>query len=175
MSTSRAVALLTSAVVLALPAAAQAKLPSPKSKTIVFGKSIGGVKLGMSLAAAKKAWGKGGKCADTSAQIRQTRCDWLDKKNGDANFTVSNGRVTYIGLSPAVSSKTQKAKLSGPIAKFRTSKHIGMGSTLKALRKAYPKARDGAADTLAIRSGDVTTAFGNQGGRIAGISISTPA
>jgi hypothetical protein len=175
MSTVRTVALFTLGLVLALPVAAQAKLPSPKSKTIVFGKSIAGVKLGMSLDAAKKVWGTGSICADSvGATVTTTKCSWADKKNGSATFTTTNGKVTVISLSPAVKNVLkQQFKLSGPITAFKTSKGIAIGSTLKALQKAYPKAKDGAADTLAIRSGSVVTSFGNENGKISVISIST--
>jgi len=74
MSARRLIVLTTLALAVALPAAAQAKLPAPKTKKIVFGTSIAGVRLGMSLDAAKAAWGPGQECAESSgATVTTTR------------------------------------------------------------------------------------------------------
>lgn len=175
MSSRHTVALAVMATLLAVAPAAQAKLPAPKSKTVVFGKSIGGVKLGASLAAAKAAWGTGGTCKDQigNPTLKQTKCTWFDSKNGVADFTVTNGKVTSVTLQASYDIKKQQSRLSGPITAFQTAKGIRIGSTFKALKKAYPKAQDGAADTFVILSGKITTSFGNARGKISLVAIST--
>ena len=175
MSARRFVSLTMLALMLTVPVAAQAKLPAPKAKTVVFGKSIAGVKLGASLADAQQAWGSGGTCVApqpaTAASPIVTTCTWTQAASGSTDFTVSADKVTQIGLHPTRNSTTGKPKLSGPITAFKTSKGIGIGSTLKALRKAYPKVQDGAADTFVLFSGKITTSFEVFGGLLSGIDI----
>lgn len=133
---------LVAAALVALCAApsAQAALPKFKDKTIVVGKSIGGVKLGAPAAAAKKAWGAtGGLCDEFSC---------LYRVKGDSNGTSGEGtiafqnktKVTRVSLKSAVAAKgghTFKAPFTTPT----TSKGIGLGATAAKVKKAYPKAK----------------------------------
>jgi hypothetical protein len=160
-------AALALAAAVAFPAAAEAKLPSPSSKKIVPGRSIGGVKIGMTAEAAVKAWGKGGSCDETIG----SSCTWKGTmKQGSARFSLAaDGTVAEIRLD--VGQKADYAPLyKGPITSFKTSKKIGIGSTLKKVVKAYPKAKpDGGGVTL--RSGKRRTLFESSLGRVASITI----
>lgn len=150
---------LVSAVLVALGAApaAQAALPKFKDKTIVIGKSIGGVKLGASAAAAKKAWGgaAGGLCDDFSC---------LYRVKGDTNGTSGEGtlafqnktKVTRVSLKSAIAAKgghTFKAPFTAP----KTSKGIGLGSTAAKVKKAYPKTKESGNFLTIAGTGGITT------------------
>ena len=65
--------------------AADATLPKFKDKTIVFGKSLGGVKLGSSPAAVKKAWGSAGALFGETSRLFRVK--------GDTNGTSGEGAV----------------------------------------------------------------------------------
>lgn len=115
---------------LAIPASAQAKLPAPAVKTVVFGKSVAGVSLGMTKAAAKAAWGPGSVCAGTTCTWSATPAS--PTTGAKLAFTVKKGKVVTI----LVQNGTGGA--SAGVKRFRTAKKIGIGSTLAATRKAYP-------------------------------------
>ena len=134
---------LVAAVLSALGAApaAQAALPKFKDKTIVIGKSIGGVKLGAPAAAAKKAWGAtGGLCDEFSC---------LYRVKGDTNGTSGEGtiafqnktKVTRVSLKSAIAA-TSGHTFKAPFTTPKTSKGIGLGSTAAKVKKAYPKTKE---------------------------------
>lgn len=122
--------------------AAQAALPKFKDKTIVIGKSIGGVKIGAPAAAAKKAWGgaAGGLCDDFSC---------LYRVKGDTNGTSGEGtiafqnktKVTRVSLKSAIAA-TSGHTFKAPFTTPKTSKGIGLGSTAAKVKKAYPKTKE---------------------------------
>lgn len=151
---------LLPAVVLVLAAApaAQATLPKFKDKTIVVGKSIGGVKLGSSGAAAKKAWGGAAGCALFGTASCIYRAAGSTQSNtGEGSFDFPNGKVRTVYISAPMGAKgpIYKAPLSTP----KTDKGIGLGSKLSAIKKAYPKVKvSGNYVTLAGKGG-VTTTF----------------
>lgn len=155
------------AVAITLPAAtADAKLPSPSSKRIVPNRSIGTVKIGMPAETAVKKWGPGGSCAETIGST----CRWSGTtKQGSASFDVVDGEVSGITLRVGQKPSYEPA-YSGPITRWKTSKRIGIGSTLKKVVKAYPKARSNGGG-VEIRSAKQRTLFDSSGGRVAAISI----
>jgi hypothetical protein len=161
-----AAAVLAASLMLVAAGTADAGLPSPKSKTIVPGRSIGGVRLGMPAQAAVKAWGKGGSC-DTAIGVE---CRWSGTpKQGSAYFDLRNGSVVSITLQ--VGQKPNGIPIyNGPILAWKTSKHIGIGATLQKVLKAYPKARPNGGG-VGITSGKRQTLFDSSGGRVARLSI----
>jgi hypothetical protein len=164
MRTPLAVLALT-ALAIAAPAA-DAKLPSSGGKRIVPGRSIGGVKLGMDAAAAVKQWGKGGSCEAAIAPS----CTWAGSmKQGSLRFDVTDGKVSNIVIE-AGQAKNFEPVYRGPITKWKTSKRIGIGSTLRKVAKKYRKAKpDGGG--LLLQSGKRRTFFSSSLGRTATIAI----
>lgn len=163
-----AIALLVLAV--AAPAA-DAKLPSSGGKLIVPGKSIGGVKLGMDAAVAVKKWGKGGSC---DAAVGP-QCLWEGTmKQGSLRFDVTNGKVSTIVITAGQTPKNYYPVYKGPITKWKTSKKVGIGTTLRTVGKRYPKAfPDGGG--LQLRSGKIATYFSSSLGSVASITIAPSA
>jgi hypothetical protein len=150
----------------AVPAAASAKLPSPSSKTIVPGRSIGGVKLGMDARTAVKKWGRGGSC---QASIGAS-CTWQGTpKQGSAVFIVTEGKVSSIRIEVG-QKPNDEPYYRGPLTKWRTPKRIGPGSRIRAVQKAYPKAKPGGGG-LELASGGRRTLFDSSLGRVAAITI----
>jgi hypothetical protein len=145
---------------------ADAKLPPKGGKLIVPGRSIGGVKIGMKAEDAVKKWGKGGSCDEVIGV--SCRYDGTAKQ-GSARFDLRDGKVSGIVLECG-----QKASgecvYKGPITKWKTKKKIGIGSSLRRVLKAYPKATpDGGGVELA--TGKRVTFFSSSGGRTARIEI----
>ena len=163
--------LLTTIAALVLPAQALAGLPTPKSKRIVIGTSIGGVKLGTSQAAAKRVWGKGGVCRPGLVP-KTTQCSWVDKRNGTVSFTTRGGKVVGFILSPPYDAATMNYRYPKAIRAFRTSGGVSLGSTLAQLRAAHPAAGDRGQNRWAIADARSITAFTfNDDGRIQSITL----
>jgi hypothetical protein len=155
---------------LAVPAA-EAKLPAKGGKSIVPGKSIGGVKLGMDAAAAVKKWGKGGTCD----AVVSTSCRWDGTmRQGSLRFDVTNGKVSTIVITAGQKPQTYEPVYKGPITKWKTSKKVGIGTALRTVAKKYPKAfPDGGG--LQLRSGKIATYFESSLGGVASITIAPSA
>lgn len=131
--------MVLSAVVAQAPAVAEAAHPRFSSNRIVPGQSIGGLKLGMSLAGAKQAWGAGATCEMTDGygycQWRAAGDEGGDKGEGRVGFT--SGKVDGIRITAAAGSNGYVIK--EPFTKPKTSKGIRIGSKVSQVRKAYPK------------------------------------
>jgi hypothetical protein len=150
-----------------LPAAADATLPAKGGKSIVPGRSIGGVKIGMDAAAAVKKWGKGGTC-DTAIGVS---CRWDGTmKQGSLRFDLTGGKVSTIVIEAGQKPKTFEPVYKGPITKWKTSKGVHIGTTLRRVGKKYPKAQpDGGG--LVLASGKRKTYFSSSLGRASTITI----
>jgi len=116
----------------ALPAVAAARLPTFASKRIVLGKSIGGARPGMTLAAAQKAWGPGGisEAGDACQESGRTSCIW------------TGGSVRERAILSLADDGTVKAVriLGGPrspLAKLKTSRGLGLGTKNSVFFKTY--------------------------------------
>lgn len=141
--------LVTASVVLslaAMPAAAGAALPKPKTKLIVPGKSIGGVALNMATAKAKAQWGPGAKCTKTPASgtvKAQEGCDWRTFDSiisPSAHITFLGGKVYLVVITGGRDAKTGKLK-GHDFAAWKTAKGIAVGSKISAVGPAYPAAK----------------------------------
>lgn len=166
MPTRTAAAACLAVTALALPAGATASpLPTPSTTLIKPSKSIGGVSLGATAAKAFDAWGQG-KCKQDHEFFT---CTYGAKGQGAAVFSITGGAVSTISISVGVT-KAGKPKYSGSLLELKTAKGIGLGSTRKAVKRAYPKVKDGGAagilrlegkgprfTTLTVTKGRVTT------------------
>jgi hypothetical protein len=137
---SRGLLLATALVTcLLVPSAAGAKVPNPTSTKIVLGKSVAGVKLDMTKKQVFAKWGKG---SCLSADI----CEWQAKKptfSGQyerAVVSFINGKAWNIGIQAAFTKTAGKLK-PGPLALWKTSKGIHLGSKKSAVTKAYGAAK----------------------------------
>lgn len=116
-----------------LPAAAGARLPKPASNRIVLGKSIGGVRPGMSLAVAQKAWGPGGisEAGDACQEFGRTSCIWKGRSTRErAILEIANdGTIDAVRIIGGPTS---------PLARLKTAKGFGLGTKISSLMHAYP-------------------------------------
>ena len=151
-----------------LPATASAALPTPKTTTIVPGKSIAGVAVGMSVKRALAAWGPGSSCTEATVQ---DACYWIGTdRQGDASFNVVKGKVVLITISTG--RKGNDLIYAGPLQTWKTRKKVRLGTTTYAVVKAYPKVRSSGTGPV-LGSGNHTTTFQVSGERIYQINVGT--
>jgi hypothetical protein len=131
--------LATTGLALALVISADARVPKFKPKTIVPGKSIGGVKVGMTKAQAVAVWGKPDRC-----QVEQTAtwCQYI------APSTLADGTVTppqpyagfYLRSRKVIEVTVETAEntaVDPKLNRLKTKKKIKLGSTMDKARAAY--------------------------------------
>src|SRR4051812_29816795 len=81
-----------------------------------------------------------------------------------------NGKVSTIVIEAGQRPVSYDPVYSGPITKWKTSKGVRIGTTLRKVGQKYKKATpDGGG--LELRSGKRTTFFSSSGGRTESISI----
>jgi hypothetical protein len=124
---------------LAAQGVAEAALPATHNQTIVTSSSIGGVKLGQTLAQAKAAWGvHGGSCKTSPPTVI---CRYAGRKgDGGGAFVTLNGKVETVAISATPKPGSHSLNFSTPMARFKTSKGIGLGADIAAVKRAYPHA-----------------------------------
>jgi hypothetical protein len=159
-------------------AVSQAAAPTAKTKSIVPGKSLGGVSPGQSLSSARAAWGKG-KCDnfDTGfvngggdldsefSEERDGRC--LYSSGGRRGFATiyfegdeetAQASVYRVDVGASFTGSFPDAFTSrAPYNQFRTGRGIRLGSKEASTRRAYPKAR--------VKTGLYRTGFGSDDDR----------
>jgi hypothetical protein len=130
---------------LAVPTAATAKLPATTNTKIVPGKSMGGVKLDMTKTQVFAKWGKGSCVAGAGY------CEWQRKKPTyvsqyeRAVVSFVGGKAVKIHVQGAYTKGSHKL-VPGPLAKWKTSKGVSLGSKRGAVPKAYPGAKPSGGD-----------------------------
>lgn len=155
---------IAAALLLGGPASGLAALPHPVSHRIVPGRSIGGVRIGQTVDAARGAWGPGWTCID---KVGGT-CSWITIRDGVATLQLRAGRVAEIAIAAGISGTAPR--FDGPLATLRTASGIGIGSAAADVRAAYPRARSAAGALLLVADRRVT-AFKLAGGRVTGITV----
>jgi hypothetical protein len=133
-------ALVVATLCLALPAIGLAGLPEPSNTTIKPPATIGGVKLGMKLKKADKAWGKTGDC-----QIDHGvgSCFYKTKSAEDGTADISSDQKGKVFAASIDAGLTEKGKwvFGGPTSVFETPEGIGLGDKGSKVKKAYPNAK----------------------------------
>lgn len=167
--TARIAVVLGAILALALPATAGAALPKPSTTLIVPGKSIGGVALGATATKVKKAWGntkdcefqcvyEGGKNGDETATNADVLLEEPASKKGPAKVW----RV-FLTVGQKKVGENFKPDFNTPLAEFKTSKGIGIGSKISEVQSAYPSAKketeSGFTDFTIKGKGEIETTF----------------
>ncbi len=118
-----------------LAVSASARLPHPRTTLIVPGSSIGGVKLAMNRSQVFHQWG--------STTCIPGVCTWAaGSAFGAERATVSfyQGEVIQVDINAGTSGTSLRFK-PGVLSRWRTARHISLGSTKAAVKRAYPSAR----------------------------------
>lgn len=145
------VAAVAALAAFALPTAAQAKLPSFSDTSFVPNVGLGGAELGQTRAQLKQAFGNGGVCSDFDCMYQDTRRSQLGY--AQASFEDGKrGRVSVLSISIGRDPRTGKPVFRTPLAALQSSSGIGLGSSQRAVKAAYPKAKGirGAPDYLSM-------------------------
>jgi hypothetical protein len=157
------------AAALATPTLAQAvSLPTAKSTLIVPAKSLAGVKLNSSVAAAVAAWGKGGSCTPGGCEYG-TPSSSLGTANFIAGKRSETGPVLVVDISISVgrTGPNLKPNFKTPLARYATASGIGLGSTVKELKHAYPHLVSEQGKVFLLKgAGESMTTFVAEHGRV---------
>jgi hypothetical protein len=151
---------------------AHAATPKLKNTLIVPNKSVGALKLGQSPSAAKAAWGPGN-CLPNGL------CQFNSRPTTAAGFAAYVISTNVEGTPKTVLTITMEAGPFGkkrnyktPLARFKTAKGIGLGSTKAQLLHAYPHITNPQPNSYIIPDSEfVETIFVLEAGRIDSITI----
>ncbi|MBK5110206.1 MAG: hypothetical protein JJE10_02430 [Thermoleophilia bacterium] len=140
MRSTALVTLFIAAASLALPATSFAGLPQPKNAMIKVPKKLGGVKTGMKIKDANKAWGKRGDC-NFKGSFRQCSYQSKNLEKGSAVIASNkkSGRVSEASIYAGL--KGGNYNFKGPLMRFETKQGLGLGDKGSKIRKLYPKAK----------------------------------
>jgi hypothetical protein len=130
-----ALAAVAALLVLGLAGTADAKLPKFKTKTIVPGQAIGGLKIGMTKAQATKTWGKPEQCQDSPlwCQFRaDSHINGFTTNNPFAGWYLKAGKIVGVEIEFA-----ENTAIDPKMVKLKTSKGIHLGSTMADARSKY--------------------------------------
>ena len=126
------------AMPLLLPAVAAADLPQTSSTRIVPGESIAGVRTTDTFAKATARWG-----GSEGEDCFTGRCDFDGTAEEGRAVIAGTERRLSVSLElgfldgQALGGGASKPNLASPLAKYKTSKGIHLGSTVTQLRRAY--------------------------------------
>ncbi len=139
MNRLAATALAIAAVALLAAAPASAGLPKPRGTDVVkVPRSIAGVRLGMKIKSADKAWGKRGRCGRKG--IRSCTYRGRNRRAGSASIGAArHGRVSSVGIYAGLD-RHDRYVFRSRLAKFETRRGIGLGDNGAKVARAYPKA-----------------------------------
>ena len=110
-------------------------MPKFRTKTIVPGQAIGGLKIGMTKATAVTTWGKPEQCQDSPlwCQFRaDSHINGFTNNNPFAGWYVKAGKVVAVEIEFA-----ENAAIDPKMVKLKTSKGIHLGSSMAAARSKY--------------------------------------
>src|SRR3954463_4332045 len=120
---------------LAVAGSADAKMPKFRTKTIVPGQAIGGLKIGMTKAKAIKTWGKPEMCQDSPLWC-QFRADGtvsgITTNNPFSGWYLKGGKIVGVEIEFA-----ENPAIDAKMVKLKTSKGIHLGSSIVDARKKY--------------------------------------
>ncbi len=164
------------AVLTAAPSIASAVAPTPVSKRIVIGRSIGGVAIGQTFTRARAAWGPGGFCPEPTVpgppgEPMPVFCTWTVGSDGELGDASLGGTRRVESVEIAVAFGPDGLPRVSPLRALRTARGIGLGSSSRAVRKAYPRAarkvisgfQDPYVDYVITASSRVRTTFAVRG------------
>ncbi len=138
---------LASLACLTLAASADtSSYPKPAHPAIRVPSTIGGIHVGERLAAARTAWGPGrGRCrVSDSGNTACTYGNDRDQGRGVALFAAQgsspSSRVYLVTIAVGLRLGVTPV-YRGPLMRIRTRHGVGLGSTARRLRRAYPRLR----------------------------------
>jgi hypothetical protein len=146
---------------LAVAGSADAKMPKFRTKTIVPGQAIGGLKIGMTKAKAVKTWGKPEHCQDSPlwCQFRaDSHITGFTTNNPFAGWYVKGGKIVAIEIEFA-----ENTAIDPKMVKLKTSKGIHLGSSLADARSKYglgpPSGGEAGLSRAIVKKGNRCTLF----------------